>query len=671
AVLVAVLAAALSVTRAGIGGPFLVASVVLGIPAGFATAHLTRGRAHYVRKAVVALLALAVFVRFLASAAGVPVNELTRLRVPLAELFLWVQVVYSFDLGSRRDLLLSLLSSLVLLMLGGAVSTSLAFGAHLAVWAAAAVTTLVLSHRRQVAELPGLSPGPAGAGAGAAGPAARAVAGAVAGVGAVGLVAFVLVPPSGSARVLPLPAQAQSALVPNPGGIWNPSLGDAQRSGSPVPAGTRTSFGYFGFARSLDMAARGRPDATPVMRVRAARPDFWRGQSFDVWDGRQWTISNERPTVVRGSVPLDVPPSRDDAYAQYRGDVFIQTYFLQRPGPNVFFSAYKADELYFPVPSVFVLSDGTLRSGVEMGRGTVYSVVSRRPHVTAEVLRAATASAPMPPGFLARYTELPVQPARIAALAAEVTAGAPTVYDKVLALERWMSEHTLYSLDIPPLPPRADAVDQFLFVDRRGFCEQIGTSLVVMLRGLGVPARLAVGYGPGQRDPFTGLWQVRAKDAHAWAEVYFPGVGWQGFDPTASVPLSGEAAAPGTAAALATFMEARLGPLAGWWPVAAAAGAVPALVRLLRSRRRRAARRRGGRPPRRWVDTYIRRLEQGGRRRGAPRMPTETVREYVGRLDAGVFRDAGLPGVVPVVEGEQFSGRDAPDEDRRRAQRVL
>ena len=78
----------------------------------------------------------------------------------------------------------------------------------------------------------------------------------------------------------------------------------------------------------------------------------------------------------------------------------------------------------------------------------------------------------------------------------------------------------------------ADAVDQYLFVDHKGFCEQIGTALVVMLRELGVPARLAVGYTPGERNPFTGLYEVKASDAHAWPELYFEGYGWLRFEPT-------------------------------------------------------------------------------------------------------------------------------------------
>ena len=81
-----------------------------------------------------------------------------------------------------------------------------------------------------------------------------------------------------------------------------------------------------------------------------------------------------------------------------------------------------------------------------------------------------------------------------------------------------------------------DAVDDFLFVSQRGFCEQIASALTVMLRSQGVPARLATGYLPGERDRVSGVWKVRASDAHAWVEVWFPETGWEAFDPTASVP---------------------------------------------------------------------------------------------------------------------------------------
>ena len=99
-----------------------------------------------------------------------------------------------------------------------------------------------------------------------------------------------------------------------------------------------------------------------------------------------------------------------------------------------------------------------------------------------------------------------------------------------------MADHIQYTTDIPPLAPGADAVTSFLFGTRLGYCEQISTATVVMLRSLHIAARETVGYVPGPYDPITDLYDVQAKDAHAWVQVWFPGYGWQSFDPTAAVP---------------------------------------------------------------------------------------------------------------------------------------
>jgi hypothetical protein len=110
----------------------------------------------------------------------------------------------------------------------------------------------------------------------------------------------------------------------------------------------------------------------------------------------------------------------------------------------------------------------------------------------------------------------------------------------VLAFESWIGANVVYDLDAPTPAEGVDAVDDFLFSSRRGFCEQIASALAVMLRTQGVPARLATGYLPGERDRISGVWKVRASDAHAWVEVWFPESGWQAFDPTANVPFGGE-----------------------------------------------------------------------------------------------------------------------------------
>src|SRR5262249_22266762 len=139
------------------------------------------------------------------------------------------------------------------------------------------------------------------------------------------------------------------------------------------------------------------------------------------------------------------------------------------------------------------------------------------------------------------YGQPPIATHRVRLLAAKVTRNAHTSYDKVRALEAWMGAHLKYSLNAPLPRPGADVVDDFLFHSREGWCQQISSSLVVMLRVLGIPAREATGFVPGEESRLTDEWVVRAKDAHAWAEVYFPGVGWQAFDPTAHVALAGDA----------------------------------------------------------------------------------------------------------------------------------
>ena len=95
-----------------------------------------------------------------------------------------------------------------------------------------------------------------------------------------------------------------------------------------------------------------------------------------------------------------------------------------------------------------------------------------------------------------------------------------------------------YSIDSPVPPTGQDAVDHFLFETDVGFCEQFASATVVMLRSLGIPARVVAGYTPGDRNPFTGYYEVRSSDAHSWVEVWFPRFGWYEFDPTFDVPLA-------------------------------------------------------------------------------------------------------------------------------------
>ncbi len=134
------------------------------------------------------------------------------------------------------------------------------------------------------------------------------------------------------------------------------------------------------------------------------------------------------------------------------------------------------------------------------------------------------------------YLELPADlPPAIGSLARQITAGFESPYDKAVAITNYLRTNITYSTTVGTPPPGRDVLSWFLFVTKTGFCNYYATAEVVLLRSLGIPARMAVGFAQGEYDP-PNLYTVRRKDAHAWPEVYFPGNGWVEFEPTASQP---------------------------------------------------------------------------------------------------------------------------------------
>lgn len=125
---------------------------------------------------------------------------------------------------------------------------------------------------------------------------------------------------------------------------------------------------------------------------------------------------------------------------------------------------------------------------------------------------------------------------RVASLAQQIveTVGATNPYDQAKAIETYLRREIAYNETIPAPPAGVDPIEWFLFVQREGYCTYYATSMVTMLRSLGIPARMAAGFSQGEFDPLTNQYIVRERDAHTWVEVYFPGYGWIEFEPTAA-----------------------------------------------------------------------------------------------------------------------------------------
>ncbi|ESP87285.1 DUF3488 and transglutaminase-like domain-containing protein [Candidatus Halobonum tyrrellensis] len=253
--------------------------------------------------------------------------------------------------------------------------------------------------------------------------------------------------------------------------------------------------------------------------VDADRSEYWRVGAYDRYTGGGWTRSGQAEPY-EGS--LD-PPAGDTARLRQR--VTARTDLDALP------AAWKPVRLRgTPADTAQVTTDEGLRPGTTLLENDTYTVVSAVPNATAADLRRAGTD--YPDEVASRYTQLPGStPDRVANRTNGVLdeAGVNNPYDAAVAVEEYLEANNSYSLDVAQ--PGSNVADAFLFEMESGYCVYFATTMTVMLRTQGIPARFVTGYTPGQRVA-EDEWVVRGLDSHAWVEVYFPETGWVRFDPT-------------------------------------------------------------------------------------------------------------------------------------------
>jgi len=277
-------------------------------------------------------------------------------------------------------------------------------------------------------------------------------------------------------------------------------------------------------------------NSRPIMHIRIysvqpVGPLKWRGGALTEFDGRRWTnprvkqdllqIENGHADLVR--IALRTPGMRINYHVALEALDTDSLFFAGTPETL----DLRARSIYRSEAGVYRLA-GPLPQGVHYD---AYSLLEERPEHAATIFPAPV----LPLAVRERALQLPPIDRRIPDLARDFTLGAVNDLERVRAIERRLRTGYGYTLDLPAREI-ADPLAHFLFTRRKGHCEYFASAMTVMLRSIGIPARLATGFQSGVYNSVSELWLVRASDAHSWVEAWIPGRGWTTFDPTPPDP---------------------------------------------------------------------------------------------------------------------------------------
>ncbi|WP_436935795.1 transglutaminase TgpA family protein [Halovenus marina] len=260
-------------------------------------------------------------------------------------------------------------------------------------------------------------------------------------------------------------------------------------------------------------------DQSPAIRfiVESERASYWKTATFDRYTGDGWVRTGSN--TAYGPDELDQPPGETEQVTQR---IEANTTISALP------AAWRPTQVSDDIADRTLVTDhGDITLDGTLSNGETYEVTSQVPQSDRKRFRSTL---DYPDDIESTYTQLPDDtPDRVGEFTAELTADAKNPHEVALTVEQWLKNAREYSLDVDR--PDGTVADAFLFEMEAGYCTYYATTMVTMLRTQGIPARLAVGYTPGEEvDEDT--YAVRGLNAHAWVEVYYPDVGWLQFDPT-------------------------------------------------------------------------------------------------------------------------------------------
>lgn len=292
----------------------------------------------------------------------------------------------------------------------------------------------------------------------------------------------------------------------------------------------------------LDTLTLGGPRSvgnTPIMDVIVNEElpyVYWQAIAYDTYRNGGWQIDDDYRTLLYD--PENGVLSTPTTQAR---KVITHTVVNYLPNSSLIYGAPEMISVDRPA-FVDMRTDSqgrvlmtSLRSQFVLRLNDRYEVTARVSTADASSLRSASVA--YPDWVSARYLQLPatITPETLA-LAEGLATPYNNPFDKAVVIRNYLRENIAYNDQIAAPPDDVDPVHYVLFVSQEGYCNYYASAMVVMLRSLGIPARIVSGYAQGTFDEETLTYRVRASNAHTWVEAYFPGYGWIQFEPTAALP---------------------------------------------------------------------------------------------------------------------------------------
>ncbi|NEO83528.1 MAG: DUF4129 domain-containing protein [Spirulina sp. SIO3F2] len=477
----------------------------------------------------------------------------------LTELLVQVQVLHSFDLPRRKDLGYSSVIGLMLMSMAASRSQTTFFLVFIALFLAFALPSMVLDYRSQL----GLSPlfetrSTLKDSTIPAIQSRRSVSRSwwaldrgnvmrwtalFLSIFCLGLLSRFFMPQSSGYWLDQYPVavprefsdlrfDGENRGIINPGRVADPDAEDADVNvdGQAVSPEIFYSFNSTFDQTQVPSGPPGKPEL--LMRVRSQAPGFWRVIAFDRYTSQGWEISREDQTLTirrptwsyRFAVTLPDPPKSSQRV--------IQTYSIVKLIPNLLPVLSRPSAIYFPTPELAIDTEGSLRAPAALSEELTYTVVSNAP--IRDRTQLGQANQDYPERISKYYLQLPEGVAEeVRPIAEELLNSASNRPDNPYEIALFLAQALKQNYAIKPnliVLPGADLTTAFLN-QGGGYGDHFSTVLAVMLRSLGIPARIASGFAPGQFNPFTGFYLVRTSDVLSVTEVFFPEQGWYTFNP--------------------------------------------------------------------------------------------------------------------------------------------